>query len=118
VAAELDLRRLAELQQSLDQTLPEIVATLVQELDRALAAIGPALAAGDLAAAALAAHAARNSALMIDARPLLAELDALESSARQDDAEGAQHAHERLTRNWPPLRVALHRAAHVKPEFG
>jgi predicted lipoprotein with Yx(FWY)xxD motif len=118
VAAELDLRRLAELQRSLDQTLPEIVATLVQELDRALDAIGPALARGDLAAAALSAHAARNSALMIDARPLLAELDALESSARQHDADGADHARQRLSNNWPPLRAALHRAAHDRPEFG
>jgi hypothetical protein len=118
VSGELDLRRLAELQQLLDQTVPEIVATLVRELEGALDAIGPALRDGDLAAAALAAHAARNSALMIDAQPLLAELEALESSARHGDADGAAQAREQLTHSWPSLRAALDRAAEQKPEFG
>lgn len=111
MADELDLSRLAELRELLDSELPQIVETLVEELTRALEAITAALAGGDLAAAALAAHAARNSALMIDARPLLDCLDALESSARRDDADGAREAQRRLETTWPPLRAQLRRAA-------
>lgn len=108
---ELELSRLAGLAESLDSELPQIVATLVDELARALDAIGAALADDDLSAAALAAHAARNSALMIDARPLLDCLDALESSARRADPGGALEARRRLDETWPPLRSQLHRAA-------
>jgi HPt (histidine-containing phosphotransfer) domain-containing protein len=115
MADELDLSRLAELQQLLDSGLPQIVDILVEELNRALDAIGAGLADGDLAAAALAAHAARNSALMIDARALLAELDALESSARRHDAGGAAQSHRRLQETWPTLRSELQRAAAKQP---
>jgi hypothetical protein len=115
MADELDLSRLAELRELLDSELPQIVETLVEELTRALDAIGAALADGDLAAAALAAHAARNSALMIDARPMLDCLDALESSARRDDADGARQAQRRLDERWPPLCAQLRRAAAQKP---
>jgi hypothetical protein len=111
MADELDLSRLAELQQLLNSGLPQIVDTLLEELDRAVAAIGGALDDGDLAAAGLAAHAARNSALMIDARPLLAALDALESGARRDDAQAARQAHRLVGETWPPLRAQLERAA-------
>ena len=44
---------------------------------------------------------------MIDARPLLDCLDALESSARRDDADGAREAERRLEATWPPLRARL-----------
>jgi hypothetical protein len=115
MADELDLSRLAELQELLDSELPQIVETLVEELTRALDAIGPALDGGDLAAAALAAHAARNSALMIGARPLLDRLDALESSARGDDANGAREAQRRLQETWPRLCAQLRRAATQRP---
>jgi HPt (histidine-containing phosphotransfer) domain-containing protein len=111
MADELDLSRLAELRELLDSELPQIVETLVEELTRALQSITVALADGDLAAAALAAHAARNSALMIDARPLLDCLDGLESSARRDDAGGAREAQRRLETTWPPLCAQLRRAA-------
>lgn len=114
MADELDLSRLAKLRELLDSELPQIVETLVEELTRALEGMRAALAGGDLAAAALAAHAARNSALMIDARPLLDCLDALESSARRDDAGGAREAHRRLDETWPPLRAQLRRAAAQK----
>jgi hypothetical protein len=111
MADELDLNRLAGLAELLDSELPQIVETLVEELNRALGAIGAALAGDDLPAAALAAHAARNSALMIDARPLLDCLDTLESSARRADPGGAREAQRRLDKAWPPLRSQLHRAA-------
>jgi HPt (histidine-containing phosphotransfer) domain-containing protein len=110
MADELDLTRLAELGRLLDSGLPEIVATLLEELNRSLGAVKTALADGDLPSAALAAHAARNSALMIDARPLLDALAALESSARANDGEGALRAHRRLQDTWPRLCSALERA--------
>jgi HPt (histidine-containing phosphotransfer) domain-containing protein len=115
MADELDLRRLVKLREQLDSGMPQIVETLVEELTRALEAITTALARDDLAAAALAAHAARNSALMIDARPLLDCLDALESSARRDNADGARQARCRLDETWPPLCAQLRRAADQKP---
>jgi HPt (histidine-containing phosphotransfer) domain-containing protein len=115
MANELDLSRLAGLAKLLDSEQPQIVETLVDELTRALGAIDTALADADLSAAALAAHAARNSALMIDARPLLACLDALESSARRADPDGAREAQRRLEATWPPLRAQLHRAAAQQP---
>lgn len=115
MADELDLRRLAGLAEQLDSELPQIVETLVEELTRALGAIGAALDDDDLSAAALAAHAARNSALMIDARPLLDCLDALESSARRADPDRAREAQRRLDGTWPPLRAQLQRAAAHRP---
>jgi hypothetical protein len=115
MADQLDLSRLVELGELLDSELPQIVATLVEELTRALGAITVSLASGDLIAAALAAHAARNSALMIDARPLLDCLDALESSARGEDADGARQAQRRLDDLWPPLCAQLRRAAADNP---
>jgi hypothetical protein len=114
MADELDLSRLAELQQQLDSGLPQIVGTLIEELDRALGEIGEALDEGDLTAAALAAHAARNSALMIGARPLLAALEALEAGARSDDGQAAGEAHRRVGEAWPPLRFQLQRAAGTR----
>ena len=104
---ELDLHRLAELQVLLGTELPEIVATLVSELTSALSGIDAGLGAGDLGAVALAAHAARNSALMIDARPMLGFLAELETSARQDEHEAASAANERLRASWPALRARL-----------
>jgi hypothetical protein len=115
MADEFDLSRLAGLAELLDSEPPQIVDTLVEELTRALGAIGTALDDEDLSAAALAAHAARNSALMIDARPLLDCLDALESSARRADPDGACEARRRLDETWPPLRAQLHRAAAHQP---
>jgi hypothetical protein len=107
VDVELDLHRLAELQELLGTELPEIVATLVGELTRAISGIEAGLEAGDLGAVALAAHAARNSALMIDAQPVLGYLEELETSAREGEAAAASGANERLRASWPALRERL-----------
>lgn len=109
--SELDLGRLAELPELLGTQLSEIVATLLAELDRALQDIDAALSNDDLGAVALAAHAARNSALMIDAQPLLARLGELESVARGRDMSSALAARQRLAEAWPPLRRRLELAA-------
>jgi HPt (histidine-containing phosphotransfer) domain-containing protein len=115
VSAELDLRRLRELHRHLGTDVSEIVQTLDDELRRALADIEAALVAGDLPAAARAAHAARNSALMIGAAPLLAQLDELESSARAGDLTAARRAQNRVQEHWPALRSELARAAAGTP---
>jgi HPt (histidine-containing phosphotransfer) domain-containing protein len=107
VDAELDLRRLTELQELLGSELPEIVATLIDELTRAVAEVEAGIAAGDLAAAALAAHAARNSALMLDAKPMLDSLREIESGARAEDLDVARAGLARVRSAWPALRRRL-----------
>jgi HPt (histidine-containing phosphotransfer) domain-containing protein len=109
VPDELDLTRLAELQGLLGIDLPEIVATLVRELETSIGELERAIGAGDLAAAALAAHAARNSALMIDAQPVLNALRDLETAARDDRPEAARAAGQALSQRWPQLRARLQR---------
>jgi hypothetical protein len=104
---ELDLARLAELPGVLGRELPEIVAILLRELTAAFADLAAAIETGDLIAAGRAAHAARNSALMIDAQPLLAGLADLESHARAGDMPGARIVHDGLRRRWPTLRGQL-----------
>jgi uncharacterized protein with PIN domain len=106
-SGELDLERLAALRHRLGLELEEIVATLLRELSVAVVDIERTLATGELDAAALAAHAARNSALMIDARPMLEALRALEAAARSCDGDAAGAALERLRERWPRLRLRL-----------
>jgi hypothetical protein len=105
--AELDLKRLADLQKLLGTELPEIVATLVGELNAAISAADAGLSSGNLDAVALAAHAARNSALMIDARPMLDCLAELETSSRHGQTAAAAAANQRLRASWPVLRERL-----------
>jgi hypothetical protein len=114
VDSELDLSRLAELQDLLGAQLPQIVATLLAELARALRDIDAGLGGRDLAAVARAAHDARNSALMIDAQPLLACLGELESCALGCDLTSALVAQQRVTEAWSPLRRSLQQAAAVE----
>lgn len=111
VDPDLDLARLTELQELLGRRLPDIVETLVTELGSAFDTMNHALAAGDLQEVALAAHAARNSALMIDARPLLGQLGALETGARRNDVATAVAVHEQLLVAWASLRRRLELAA-------
>jgi hypothetical protein len=111
VAGDLDLDRLAELPETLGVELPEIVATLVRELDDAVARAETSIAAGDLDATALAAHSGRNSALMIGAVPVLDALGRLETVAGEGDAAGARAALDKVRTRWPALRARLELAA-------
>jgi hypothetical protein len=106
---ELDLGRLGELREMLEAELPEIVATLLAELDAAIGELQRATAAQDLAAAGLAAHAARNSALMIGARPLLEAWGEIETGAREGEPEAVRAGLARPRDCWPALRVELER---------
>ena len=111
VAGDLDLDRLAELPETLGVELSEIVATLVEELDNAVAQAQTSIAAGDLAGTALAAHSGRNSALMIGAEPVLDALGRLEAVAGEGDSAAAQAALNRVRARWPALRARLELAA-------
>jgi HPt (histidine-containing phosphotransfer) domain-containing protein len=108
---QLDVARLTELEGLLGADREAIVGTLLTELTAEMTRIDEGLASGDLAGVAAAAHAARNSALMIDAKPALRVLKQLETCARNGDAEGAVAACARLRRVWPRLRRELARAA-------
>jgi hypothetical protein len=111
VSEELDLDRLAELPAALGRELSEIVAILLRELSDAFADLEAAIQIGDLGAAGRAAHSARNSALMIDAQPLLAGLADLEAHVRAGDMTGARIVHGGLRERWPRLRARLTSAA-------
>jgi hypothetical protein len=111
VSGELDLGRLAELPEALGLELEEIVQTLIEELDRAVSDAGAALADGHLDKAAGAAHAGRNSALMIRAQPLLDALGALEAAASRGDRAAALSALEYVRGSWPALRAQLELAS-------
>jgi HPt (histidine-containing phosphotransfer) domain-containing protein len=111
VEAELDVSRLTELHELLGAEVPAIVRTLVTELNAAVARIDEGLEADDLYEVAMAAHAGRNSALMIDAQPVLRVLKQIESCARNGEPEGVIAARARLRRAWPRLRRRLERAA-------
>jgi len=111
VEAELDVSRLSELRELLGTEVPAIVHTLVTELTAAMARIEEGLRSSDLPEVAAAAHAGRNSALMIDAQPVLRALKQIENCARGGELEGATAAGAQLHRAWPRLRAQLERAA-------
>jgi HPt (histidine-containing phosphotransfer) domain-containing protein len=111
VAGDLDLDRLAELPETLGVELPEIIATLVRELDDAVAQAQTSIAAGEFAATARAAHSGRNSALMVGAEPVLAALGQLETVAGEGDAAAARAALDSVRDRWATLRARLELAA-------
>jgi hypothetical protein len=90
-----DPARLRALADNLGQTPEAIARTLHDELRAARAQIDVGLTGGDLVAVGDGAHAARNSALMVGAQPLLAELRALETSADGGELEAARAARGR-----------------------
>ncbi|MGI9184324.1 MAG: hypothetical protein ACR2GZ_05060 [Solirubrobacteraceae bacterium] len=80
----------AELEALLGRGVPEIVDTLVSELTKAMAGIE-----------------ARNSALMLNAEPMLNALRELEAAARVPDAKRAQTGLDDLRPAWNALRARL-----------
>jgi hypothetical protein len=107
VGDELDLRRLLELQRVLGTDLAEIVGNLVTDIERAVDEIDTGMVSGDSRIVAHGAHAARNSALMLDAQPMLDALGEIEVSARAGDLAGAAGGLERLNSTWPAVRTRL-----------
>ncbi len=107
MTGELDLTRLAGLQPLLGSQLPEIVAGLVRDLGAAIDELERAVTVGDLDAAARAAHDARNSALMLDARLLLDALRELENAARAGRPDAVATGLVRLRAGWRKLLAGL-----------
>jgi HPt (histidine-containing phosphotransfer) domain-containing protein len=108
---ELELERLAQIQEVMGARLPEILGGIIRTLTAAIEQLEDAIGSGELERAAKAAHAARNDALMIGAKQLLEALTDVETSAREGRAEDASHALSRVRDAWPRTRDELLRAA-------
>ncbi len=102
-----DPARLRALADNLGQTPEAVARTLHDELLAARAQIDAGLGGDDLEAAGDGAHAARNSALMVGAQPLLAELRALETAADRGELEAAREARGRADCDLAVLIQAL-----------
>jgi hypothetical protein len=103
--------RLAALGAELGES-PEAVARILHtELTRAFAALDEGLTVGDPTAVADAAHAARNSLLMLDEAALLTQLSTLDTAARDGDLATARTVRGELGAGWARLASALHATA-------
>jgi HPt (histidine-containing phosphotransfer) domain-containing protein len=109
--AELDLQRLAQIEQVMGAKLPEIVGGIVQSLSTAISQLEEAMGSGEWQRAAKAAHAARNDALMIGAKRLLVSLTEIETSAREERGADAERALVDMRATWPGTRAELVRVA-------
>jgi hypothetical protein len=105
--AEFDLSRLSALAAHLGETPEAIASTLYDELVTAFALLAGALAEGDLEAAFHAVHAARNSALMIAATPMLDGLRAVEAALADGDLARVRTARGELEVHWSAVAEAL-----------
>jgi HPt (histidine-containing phosphotransfer) domain-containing protein len=108
---ELELERLAQIQEVMGAKLPEIVGGMVATMTTEIDQLEEAMQAGALDRAAKAAHACRNDALMIGARQLLSALTALETAAREGQEELARQQLVALREAWPATRTELMRVA-------
>jgi hypothetical protein len=111
VKVQLELERLEQIQQVMDTGVPEIVAGMLETMSNAVEQVERAMIELDLAAAAKAAHAARNDALLVGARALLGALTEVEEAARGGDATTTGAALLSLRRVWPSTRDELARVA-------
>jgi hypothetical protein len=106
-AADPDPARLHALAENLGQAPQAIARTLYDELRAARIQIDAGLAGEDLVAVGDGAHAARNSALMVGAGPLLAELRVLETAADAGELAAARGARGRADADLAHLIEAL-----------
>jgi hypothetical protein len=109
-APELDLGRLGAIAEQLGESPGAIAQTLHEELSRAMAELDRGLATGDDEAADRAVHAARNSALMISASPMLASLRAMAAVLAAGDRAAARDVRVALDGHWSRLAAALRAA--------
>src|ERR1700730_14357956 len=108
---QLDLKRLAEVQDLMGAELPEIVGSLAESMRANVERLEESMAAEDLDGAARAAHACRNDALMVGAQELLEALTELETAARAGELRAASEALERTRSVWPATLEQLQRVA-------
>jgi|SRR5690348_16537937 HPt (histidine-containing phosphotransfer) domain-containing protein len=109
---ELDLERVAKLEDILGSDLSEILAAMAEGMAEQIDRAEQALADGRLPDVTQAAHRCRNDALMVGAQPLLAALTELEDASRGERPEDARAAMQRLHEVWPETRSELQRAVH------
>jgi HPt (histidine-containing phosphotransfer) domain-containing protein len=107
----LDLQRIAELEGLIGPDLEPILQSLEESITSAIGDAEGALAAGELAGVAYAAHRCRNDALMVGAVALQEALAELEGASRRLDADQARAAMSRVREVWPRTRDELARAA-------
>jgi hypothetical protein len=112
MAAPLDPKRVAELEDLLGADFGSVLDSLEQSIASALEDAASALAAGDLGATAYAAHRCRNDVLMVGAAELQRQLAELEAAARGGDVDAARTAIARVHELWPHAREQLARTAH------
>jgi HPt (histidine-containing phosphotransfer) domain-containing protein len=108
-----DLEQIRRLQDLMGSDVASIVAPMVASMTKAIEEVEAGMSAGDLERATRAAHAARNDALMLGARPLLDALTELEAAGREFDEIRAADALSRVREVWPPTRDEL--AASTNP---
>jgi hypothetical protein len=106
-----DLERIRRLQDVLGSDASDIVASMLVTLTTAIERVEAAVSAGELDAAAKAAHAARNDAMTLGARQLLEALTDLEAAGRDHDNARVSEALMRVRDVWPPTRDELASAA-------
>ena len=95
---ELELGRLAQIQEVMGTAVPELVGGMLESMRAAIEQVELAMSAGRLDHAAKASHACRNDALMVGARQLLVALTERRTRADIDrlaDVLGAAVAAER-----------------------
>ena len=109
---ELDLERVAKLEDILGSELSEILASLVVGMTEQIERAEEGLADDRLRDVTQAAHRCRNDALMVGAQPMLAALNELEDASRANRLEDAHAAMQRLRDVWPETRAELQRAVH------
>lgn len=102
-----DPARIAQLKEIMGAEAGTMVDSMLASLSGAIERLAAAMAAGELAPAIQAAHAARNDALMLGAAPLQTALSDLEAAARDDDEARARDAFERVRAVWPPTREQI-----------
>jgi HPt (histidine-containing phosphotransfer) domain-containing protein len=111
VSVPLDPQRLAELEGLIGPDLGTILQSLGDSISSAIEDAAGALAAGELAGVAYAAHRCRNDAMMVGALQLQEALADLEAASRRDGLEEARQAMRRVREVWPSTRDELARAA-------
>jgi HPt (histidine-containing phosphotransfer) domain-containing protein len=107
VSGYFDLGRINELQELMGTDANALVASALARMTASVEELETKLAAGRLDQAVQPAHACRNDALMLGARPLLDALTALEAAAREADEPRAHDALERVEAVWPATRDGL-----------
>lgn len=111
MAVPLDLKRIAELGGLIGSDLEALLHSLEQSIERSIRELEQALAEEDLDRATYAAHACRNDALIVGAKPLLEALALVESHSRGLRLEPARDAFGRVRGMWPTVRAELERVA-------